>query len=92
MKKNLDKTRGLVFSQSVLLALTKKGMKREDAYKVVQDHAMKVWEDGASSFEKKVIEDGEITKFLNKKELEEIFDLKKNVKHVDAVFKRLGLG
>jgi len=91
MKKNLDKTRGLVFSQSVLLALTKKGMKREDAYKVVQDHAMKVWENGTASFEEKIVGDGKIMKFLNKKELEEIFDLKKNVKHVDVVFKRLGL-
>ncbi len=91
MKKNLEKTRGLVFSQSVLLALTKKGMKREDAYRVVQDHAMKVWENGTVSFEEMIAGDGEIMKFLNEKELEEIFDLKKNVKHVDAVFKRLGL-
>lgn len=92
MKKNLDKTRGLVFSQSVLLALTKKGMKREDAYRVVQDHAMKVWENENLNFEEKIKEDGEIVKFLGKKELEEIFDLKKNVKHVDLVFRRLGLG
>ncbi|HLE32577.1 MAG TPA: adenylosuccinate lyase, partial [Bacteroidota bacterium] len=48
MRKNIDKTHGLVFSQSVLLALTKKGMKREDAYRIVQSHAMNVWQDGKS--------------------------------------------
>ncbi|MEX2116284.1 MAG: adenylosuccinate lyase [Bacteroidota bacterium] len=92
MKNNLEKTHGLVFSQSVLLALTKKGMKREDAYRIVQEHAMKVWEDRTARFEEKIAGDVEIMKFLNKKELEEIFDLKKNVKYVDMVFKRLGLG
>jgi adenylosuccinate lyase len=92
MKKNLDKTRGLIFSQSVLLALTNRGMKREDAYRVVQEHAMKVWEDESKRFEELIGKDKEIGKVLGKKELEEIFDLKKNVKHVDAIFKRLGLG
>ncbi len=91
MSKNLERTRGLVFSQSVLLALAKKGMKREDAYKVVQDHAMKVWEDATLSFEAGIKGDRAIMKFLDQQELDEIFDLKKNVRHVDTVFKRLGL-
>jgi adenylosuccinate lyase len=91
MKKNIERTNGLIFSQSVLLALTKKGMKREDAYRIVQDHAMEVWENGATGFEELIRKDKEILKVLGQKDLEEIFDLKKNVKHVDVVFKRLGL-
>ena len=92
MEKNLEKTRGLIFSQSLLLALTNKGMKREDAYRIVQEHAMNVWENESKRFEELTRGDKEILKVLEKKELEEIFDLKKNVKHVDIVFKRLGLG
>ena len=90
MRKNIDKTHGLVFSQSVLLALTKKGMKREDAYRIVQSHAMNVWQDG-KSFRTVLEADPEVKKFLNAKELEDVFDGTKSVKHVDYVFERLGL-
>lgn len=90
MRKNIDKTHGLVFSQSVLLALTKKGMKREDAYRIVQSHAMNVWQDG-KSFRTVLEADPEVKKFLNGKELEDVFDGTKSVKHVDYVFERLGL-
>lgn len=92
MLKNLERTKGLIFSQSVLLALAKKGMKREDAYRIVQTHAMKVWEGGRENFEDLIRKDSEIQKILDENDMEEIFDLKKNVKHVDAVFARLGLG
>jgi len=90
MRKNIDKTHGLVFSQSVLLALTKKGMKREDAYRIVQSHAMNVWQDG-KSFRTVLEADPEVKKFLNGKELEDVFDGTKSVRHVDYVFERLGL-
>lgn len=90
MKRNIEKTHGLVFSQSVLLALTKKGMKREDAYRVVQNHAMSVWQNG-TDFRSALEGDPELKKYLNKKELEEVFDEKKSLKHVDYVFDRLGL-
>ena len=90
MRKNIDKTHGLVFSQSVLLALTKKGMKREDAYRIVQSHAMNVWQDG-KSFRTVLEADPEVKKFLNGKELDDAFDGTKSVKHVDYVFERLGL-
>lgn len=90
MKKNLEKTHGLVYSQSVLLALTQKGMKREDAYRLVQNHAMKVWQNGAD-FRSVLEGDAEVTGMLDNKELTRIFDEKKSVSHVDDIFKRLGL-
>jgi adenylosuccinate lyase len=90
MKKNIDKTHGLVFSQSVLLALIKKGMKREDAYRIVQSHAMNVWQDG-KDFRTTLESDPEVKKFLNGKDLDDVFDGTKSVKHVDYVFGRLGL-
>jgi adenylosuccinate lyase len=90
MKKNLNKTNGLVFSQEVLLALTKKGMKREDAYRVVQERAMKVWESG-SDFRDLISGSEEVRKLLSKSELDELFDPKRSLKHIDYIFERLGL-
>jgi adenylosuccinate lyase len=90
MQKNLNKTNGLVFSQEVLLALTKKGMKREDAYRIVQERAMKVWEEG-SDFKKLVIASEEVRKLLTQPEIEELFDPKRSLKHVDYIFERTGL-
>ena len=90
MKKNLELTNGLIFSQSVLLALTRKGMKREEAYALVQRYAMEVWESG-KNFRKLVQSDRTITSFVDGKELEELFDLKKSVRHVDFIFERVGL-
>ncbi len=90
MKKNLDSTHGLVFSQAVLLALTQKGMKREDAYRIVQAHAMKVWQDG-KSFQDSLAGDQEVAGKLSRGELEEVFNKGRNVVHVESVFKRLGL-
>ncbi|HUL44281.1 MAG TPA: adenylosuccinate lyase [Bacteroidota bacterium] len=90
MKKNLELTNGLIFSQSVLLALTRKGMKREEAYALVQRYAMEVWESG-KHFRKLVQSDRTITSFVDGKELEELFDLKKSVRHVDFIFERVGL-
>lgn len=88
MKKNLEKTHGLIFSQQVLLALIEKGITREDAYKIVQENAMKVWENG-SNFKELLTANKEVGKFLSKKELEEIFNLKYHLKHIDEIFKRV---
>ncbi len=90
MKKNLDKTHGLVFSQEILLALTKKGMKREDAYRVVQERAMKVWENG-SDFRDLIGESEEVKKLLSKADLDELFDAERSLKHIDYIFRRTGL-
>jgi adenylosuccinate lyase len=90
MMENLNRTNGLTASQSVLLALTKKGMKREDAYRVVQRNAMKTWDTG-TPFRELLGKDRDITKMLSDEELDEMFDLKRSVRHVDTVFDRLGL-
>jgi len=90
MKKNLELTNGLIFSQSVLLALTKHGMKREDAYALVQRYAMEAWE-SRRSFKELIQSDRTIALFLKPKELDELFDLKKSVRNVDFIFERVGL-
>jgi adenylosuccinate lyase len=90
MMKNFEKTNGLVFSQALLLALAKKGLIREDAYRLVQARAMSVWNSGAS-FKEAISKDKKITKHLSSEEIENCFDLKKNLQHVDYVFKRVGL-
>ncbi len=92
MKKNLELTGGLVFSQSVLLALTKKGMKREDAYATIQKHAMNVWSHKTGkSFRDLLESDGSIAAYLRTEDLADVFDLKKSIKHVDYIFERVGL-
>jgi len=90
MQKNLNKTNGLVFSQEVLLALTKKGMKREEAYRIVQERAMKVWENG-SNFKDLVGSSVDVQKLLSKTELDELFDPKRSLKNIDYIFERVGL-
>ena len=90
MKKNLELTHGLIFSQSVLLALTKKGMKREDAYAAVQKHAMDVWET-KKNFKETLRDDPAIASYMKNGELEELFDLKKSIRNVDYIFERVGL-
>jgi adenylosuccinate lyase len=90
MLKNLDRTRGLIFSQSVLLALTRKGMKREDAYRVVQSAAMEVWQSG-KDFKELLRSNAEVASVLSGADLDELFDLRKSTRHVDFVFDRVGL-
>jgi len=90
MLKNLNRTNGLIFSQSVLLALTKKGMKREDAYKVVQSAAMDVWE-SQKNFRDVLIKNDLVSKTLKNGELDELFDIKRSIQHVDYIFRRVGL-
>jgi adenylosuccinate lyase len=90
MQKNLEITHGLIFSQSVLLALTKKGMKREDAYRVVQGLAMEVWKSRVE-FKELLSANAEIRAILSQEDLDSLFDLKKSIRHVEHIFTRAGL-
>ncbi len=90
MQKNLDKMGGLVHSQRVLLALTQAGVSREDAYRLVQRNAMKVWEsDGQLSLLELLKGDEEVTAALSPTEIEEKFDLGYHLKQVDTIFDRV---
>jgi adenylosuccinate lyase len=88
MAKNLDRLGGLVHSQRVLLALTQKGLAREDAYRLVQRNAMKVWR-GEGDFLALLKADPEVRRHLSPAELAENFDLDFHFKHVDLVFQRV---
>ncbi len=88
MKKNLNLLKGLIFSQQVLLRLTQKGVSREDAYRIVQRRAMEVWE-GKGTFKELLLEDKELSKYLSREEIEEIFDINYHLKHVDTIFHRV---
>jgi adenylosuccinate lyase len=90
MQKNLDRMGGLVHSQRVMLAMTQAGASREDAYRLVQRNAMKVWEsDGALSLLDLLKQDAEVTALLSDVQLEESFDLGYHLKHVDTIFERV---
>ena len=90
MEKNLNKMGGLVHSQRVLLALTQAGVSREDAYRLVQRNAMKVWEsDGALSLQDLLTADPEVTAALSPAEIADKFDLGYHLKHVDTIFARV---
>ena len=90
MRKNLDLTGGLIFSQEVLLGLVKKGAVREDAYTMVQRNAMKVWNE-KKDFNALLKADDEITSLLNNDEIDALFDLNKVMKNINKIYKRLGL-
>jgi len=92
MARNLGRLGGLIHSQRVLLALTQKGVSREDAYAIVQRHAMGVWEDlyrGGPDFLTRLKADREVAKALPPAELESLFDLDFHLKHVDTTFARV---
>jgi len=86
--KNLNITRGLVFSQTVLLALVNKGLTREDAYKLVQTNAMEVWRDKNKTLKDELLNSEEVSKYLSKDEIEEIFNSNKMLDNVDYIFRR----
>ncbi|HEY8006273.1 MAG TPA: adenylosuccinate lyase [Methylocella sp.] len=88
MKKNLERLGGLIHSQRVLLALTQKGVSREDAYALVQRNAMPVWR-GEGDFLTLLKNDTEVRKVLGAPELEELFDLGYHLKNIDFIFKRV---
>jgi adenylosuccinate lyase len=84
----MNKFKGLVMSQRVLLALTQAGVSREDAYRLVQRNAMKVWEEG-KDFLEELLADKEVRAALSEEEIREKFDLGYHTKHVDTIFRRV---
>jgi adenylosuccinate lyase len=88
MKRNLNLTRGLIFSQTFLLKLVEKGLTREEAYKLVQENAMKVWEDETKNLKDELLKSETVLKYLSKEEIEETFDYQKMLKNVDYIFSR----
>ncbi len=88
MLKNLNLTRGLIFSQMVLLKLVEKGLIREEAYRVVQDSAMKVWSDKSLNLKDELLESEIIKKYLSRSDLDEIFNSGKMLKNIDYIFSR----
>jgi len=90
MQKNLERTGGLIFSQAILLALAKKGMTREEAYRLVQTHAQAVWESGGN-FQERLLMDEKVRDYLNEQEIRDCFSLEPHLLHVDEIFRRVGL-
>ena len=88
MLKNLNQMKGLVFSQKILLDLTQAGVSREDAYRLVQRNAMKVWEEG-KDFQTELLADQEVVGALGEAKIRESFDLSYHLKHVNTIFARV---
>ncbi|MDB2513892.1 adenylosuccinate lyase [Alphaproteobacteria bacterium] len=88
MQANLDQLGGLVHSQQVLLALTQKGVSRENAYVYVQRNAMKIWAEGGSYLDN-LKADADVSTHLSDQELDSLFDLNQHFQHVDTIFKRV---
>jgi adenylosuccinate lyase len=90
MLSNMEMTNGLIFSQAVLLALTNKGVSREDAYRLVQKNAMRVWEEKIP-FQMALEGDAELMQKISTDELNEIFNLENRLKNVNFIFKQVGI-
>lgn len=90
MLHDMNRTGGLIYSQRILLSVVDKGVLREDAYKWVQRNAMKRWMEG-QDFRTSVEQDPDITKYLTKEEIDDCFDYKYFLRHVDMIFERFGL-
>jgi adenylosuccinate lyase len=88
MRENLERTRGLYQSGSVLLALTQAGISREDAYRLVQRNAMQVWEQGGD-FRATLEADPEVNAALPTDRLDALFDIEHHTRHVDTIFRRV---
>jgi adenylosuccinate lyase len=88
MAQNLEKLRGLIFSQQVLLALIAKGCARQHAYSLVQRASLQAWS-AEESFKELLGADPDIQKYLDKKEIEEIFSLTYHLRHVEEIFARV---
>jgi adenylosuccinate lyase len=88
MKANLESTGGLVFSGQLLLDLVEHGMSREDAYRLVQSHAMRAWKEGLT-FRDLILQDKEIAGKVPKKQVEQAFDLKRQLRNIDGIFARV---
>ncbi len=90
MLNNINKTKGLIFSQEVLLALIKKGITREDAYQIVQKNAMKSWNDRCD-FKDLLYKDKKVNSYLSNNEIDSLFDLDKIMININKIYKRIGL-
>lgn len=88
MKENLSRLKGLIFSQQILLALADAGCSREDAYRLVQSNAMKVWQE-RNDFKMLILSDGTIRGYLGKEKIEEIFDVSYHLKYIGSIFERV---
>ncbi len=88
MERNLNLTGGLIYSQRVLLKLVEKGASREDAYRMVQRNAMRVWEEGAD-YRELLKNDPDVSGLLTPEEIDEAFDIGYHLKHVDTIFRRV---
>ena len=89
MKENMFRFGGVVFSQVVLLKLIEKGLQREDAYKLVQNSALKAWNKKDGNFKNNLFNDSEILRYLSKDEIEDCFNTNYHLKHVDTVFEKV---
>lgn len=88
MRANIESTNGLVYSGQLLLELVEQGVTREDAYRIVQSHAMRAWKENLN-FRELVYSDPEITNRVSKEALDRAFDLSRQLRHVDAIFARV---
>ncbi len=88
MRRNLELTGGLLFSQQAMLALTKKGLTREDAYRLIQKNAMAVWQEGGQ-LKDRLTQDPEVCRQLTREEIDAVFDLGYHLKHVDTIFQKV---
>ena len=88
MKTNLERLGGLIHSEAILLLLTKKGLSREEAYAVVQRNAMKIWEKGGD-FKTLLSQDDAIQRLLTQEKLDDTFDVRHHLKHVEDIFRRV---
>ncbi len=88
MIKNLNQTKGLIFSQQILTKLAEKGVERQKAYVMVQRNAMKVWEID-QEFKQMILEDDEIGEYLSHKEIDDVFNVEYHLKYVDEIYKRV---
>ena len=87
---SLSKTRGLIYSQRLLLELMKKGLSRDAAYDIIQSCAMQVWQE-SSEFKDVLYRDRHVRKYLSKNEIDGAFDIKYYIRHRDKIFKRAGI-
>ena len=91
MLKNLESSRGMVFSQGLLLKLVEKGLTREEGYKLVQDAAKNLWEDETVYLEQVVLKDAKILKVLTPQEIRAVFSYDRHLKNVPVILKRTGI-
>jgi adenylosuccinate lyase len=88
MLANLSMTKGIMFSQMVLLKLIERGMSRENAYRVVQADAMRSWNEG-TDFQRLLLEDKEVMTYINATDIEDAFKIENFLKHIDFIFRRV---